>query len=236
LPLGSFGYRITSLGGQSLVAERSMYGGPNWTLGTSGVGTPVLSTTWLFQEGNTGSFWDTYFLIANPSSVATNVALYFYRPDGMMIFDTETLAPNQRKTVFVDNVPGMASTGFRTEVYSDAPIVAERVTYWPGDGSAFSLAASLTGSDKPATTGVRSAEPTLGFNPYLTRPPHIGSPPTMYHTVTQGEPGGDRERALAAQAPATTNATDSGSAGATTNDVTSSGSWYGSHVTGGRRP
>src|SRR5581483_9129283 len=142
----------------------------------------------------------------------------------MMIFDTETLAPNQRKTVFVDNVPGMASTGFRTEVYSDAPIVAERVTYWPGDGSAFSLAASLTGSDKPATTGVRSAEPTLGFNPYLTRPPHIGSPPTMYHTVTQGEPGGDRERALAAQAPATTNATDSGSAGATTNDVTSSGS------------
>jgi hypothetical protein len=55
LPLGAFGYRIMS-SVVPIVAEHSMNGGTNWTVGTSGVGFKAPATNWIFQEGATGTF------------------------------------------------------------------------------------------------------------------------------------------------------------------------------------
>jgi hypothetical protein len=246
MPLGSFGYRITSTTGESIVAERSMYGGTNWTLGTSGVGTPTTSTTWFFEEGTTGSFWDTYILLANPSASTANVSLKFTRDDGAVFVSTLALAPNQRQSVLVDTVAGMSSANFRTEVTSNVGIVAERATYWPGASGSSALAASLTSTASSSDATASSTEPSLGFNPYTTRPPHAGRQPALYHVVTRGEPGGELERELAAQAAAdqtdssaSPSAATAGPAAATTPGATTnavSGTWYGAHLTGGRRP
>jgi YD repeat-containing protein len=248
LPAGSFGMRITSVNGQSLVAERSMYGGTNWTLGTGGVGTPTLSTLWYFEEGATGAFWDTYILLANPSGTTANVSIAFVRDDGGVYWANVQVAPNQRQSVLVDAVPGVTAANFRTEVHSDTPIVAERATYWPGSSGSAALAASLTSTTRDASssaTTTSASEPSLGFNPYTTRQARPQTVPTRYHTVTEGDPGGDRERALAAQSPdptadssaapaAATSGTTTATPAATINAV--SGGWYGAHLTGGRHP
>jgi hypothetical protein len=131
VPAGSFGYRITSTTGEPIVAERSMYGGANWTLGTSGVGQSSLTNVWFFEEGGTASIWDTFILLANPGSTTANVWIAFIRDDGALYWQFVAVAPGQRQTVSVDGVPGVTSAGFRTEVRSDVPIIAERATYWP---------------------------------------------------------------------------------------------------------
>jgi hypothetical protein len=134
IPAGSFGYRVTSLTGQQIVVERSMYTGADWTVGTSSVATPSLSTQWFFEEGSTGTFWDTYILIANPSASTAHVTLTFTRDDGGTASSSVTIAPNGRATVSVDAIAGVTQANFRTVVSSDQPIVAERATYWPGGG------------------------------------------------------------------------------------------------------
>ncbi len=240
LPIGSFGAHIHAT--YPLAAERSVYGGPNWTLGTSGVGTPTPRALWYFAEGATGAFWDTYILLANPSATTANVWLAFIREDGQLFWQFVAVAPNQRQSVLVDTVPGVTAANFRTEVRSDVAVVAERVTYWPGSSSSMALAASLTGTATTGSAGTVSPEPSLGFNPYTTRRPRAPAAALgFYHVVTEGEPASDVARALAA-APADDGTPAQGAAkagtatkatGVTTNDVGSSG-WYGAHLTGGR--
>jgi hypothetical protein len=240
LPLGSFGYRITA--NTQLVAERSMYGGTNWTLGTNGVGATTPRALWYFSEGSTGSFWDTYILLSNPSTTTTaNVWLAFIRDDGQLFWQFVAVAPNQRQSVLVDTVPGVTAAIFRTEVRSDQPVMAERTTYWPGSSQSAAFAAMMS-TAPTGEAGVVSSEPSLGFNPYTTRRPRAPANLDLYHVVTQGDPASDTARALAA-APADdgTTKTKGGTiktlstspTGATTNDVGSSG-WYGAHLTGGR--
>src|SRR5262249_35204177 len=151
-----------------IAAERSMYGGANWTLGTNGVGstTPLINT--YLAEGVTGPFWDTYILIANPSNTATaNVWLAFLTESGSLTWQFVAIAPHSRQSILVDLVPGMANANFRTEVRStDLPVVAERVTYWPGasGGGSSVLAQSLMGATPTGDAGTVSHEPSLGFN------------------------------------------------------------------------
>jgi hypothetical protein len=52
---------VTALSGQGIVVECSMYGNPDWSLGTSSVGTAARGTTWEVPESSLGGF-DTYFL------------------------------------------------------------------------------------------------------------------------------------------------------------------------------
>jgi hypothetical protein len=244
LPLGSFGVHIHAT--TQLAAERSVYGGPNWTLGTNGVGANIPLINTYLSEGATGSFWDTYILIANPSSTTTaNVWLAFLQENGQLNWQFVAVGPHSRQSVMVDTVPGMASANFRTEVRSDIPVVAERVTYWPGSAGAGALSASLSGVQPTGTAGSVSPEPSLGFNPYTARRPR--APARLlgrYQVVTEGDPAGDRERALAATTPddgvvspkgggTKTTTTSTSSSGATTNDAGSS-TWYGAHLTGGK--
>jgi hypothetical protein len=225
LPLGSYGVHLHAT--TSVAAERSVYGGTNWELGTNGVGsTAPLMNTYL-PEGATGSFYDTYILIANPSNTATaHVWLAFINEAGSQpTWQAVTLAPHSRQSVLVDLVPGMSAANFRTEVRStDIPVVAERVTYWPGVAGSNALGPNGGATDAATgNAGTVSPEPSLGFNPYTTtRPRAPAAALGRYQSVTEGQSVGP--------VPATT--TNTASPEATTND-TGTG-WYGAHLTGGR--
>ena len=255
LPMGSFGYRITSTV-VPIVAERSMYGGTNWTVGTAGVGVKAPATNWIFQEGATGTFWDTYILLANPSSTQASVWLALRPDSGSSIVWHNVLVPaNSRRSVNVNLVPGMPGTVFRTEVISDYPVVAERVTYWPGASSGMMAMQSSggesmqLGTDSANANASGSAEtsavtntsralpsPRVNLSPYTTLRRAV--PVKLYQTLTFGEPAGQVERDLANKT-LKNEAIDGEIFRATpfdTSSLTSSSSWYGGHLTGGRRP
>jgi YD repeat-containing protein len=260
LPLGAFGYRITSTV-VPIVAERSMYGGTNWTVGTAGVGFKAPATNWVFQEGATGSFWDTYILLANPSSTQASVWLALRPDSGSSIVWHNVLVPaNSRRSVNVNLVPGMPGTVFRTEVISDYPVVAERVTFWPGvSGGSMSMqsggdpmllgteGANAIGSANEAAIGSAINEGLRGnpralpssrinLSPYTSL--RRALPVNLYQTLTPGIPAGPVERDLAEKA--LKNEAVGGDLFQATpfdaSSLSSGGSWYGGHLTGGRRP
>jgi hypothetical protein len=261
LPAGSFGMRVGSYTGVPIVAERSMYGGTNWTFGHTGVGANALANFWAFSEGATGSFFSTYFLLANPNATQADVWLKFTRTDGGVVWHYVAVPATSRRTIDVNNVPGMSSTEFRTEIISvglpPSPIVAERATYWPGGGSALmatppesaSLDAALTGAtastSEPGTgaAGVARMFQSVAFSPYGRARPRI-TLPNFYHSTVEPTPAGELERALADQFQAeelnkaigTMDAVTGLEPGGGASSLTSSGGWYGAHLTGGRRP
>lgn len=132
LPNGGFGYAVTSLNGIPIVAERSMYQGGTWNLGTNGVASPVTATRWILPEGATGAFFDSYILLANPNGSDAPVQLRFMLPGGGDLTFNYNVPAYRRISVDVQSLPGLGDTAFSTEVEvtSSVPIVAERAMYW----------------------------------------------------------------------------------------------------------
>ncbi len=129
VPDGSVGLTLTaSLG---IAVERSMYGGPMWTVGHSGVASPTGGTTWRFAEGATGWF-DTYFALTNLSGTTTTATLTFMTTAGPTVTTTVLVPAQARATVYANAVPGLNNATFRTSVTASQPIVVERASYWPG--------------------------------------------------------------------------------------------------------
>ena len=199
---------------------------------------------WVFSEGSTGSYWTTYFLITNPESSDAHIYLRHRRTDGTFVQHYVSVPRRTRRTVLINDVAGMASAEFSTEVYSvgypATPFVVERASYWPGGLSplaAFGDDAALTPAD--ATTAGQS--PAGIIRPY-GQPRSRARPPAFYHRVTEGEPAGPAERALAEAYRAAGDPTAPGDRpggtppsppGAT--PQSSPGGWFGAHLTGGKR-
>jgi type 1 glutamine amidotransferase len=88
-------------------------------------------------EGATGDFFDARIALVNPSETETaHAQLRFLRENDSVIANNVLLPPRSRRTVFVDDVPGMAQASFSTVVDSDHPVVVDRTMTW-GNGSAF---------------------------------------------------------------------------------------------------
>jgi YD repeat-containing protein len=137
MPDGGFAVHITTSNGVPVVADRAMYGGTNWILGSSTRGASALYTRWLFAEGVSNSFFDTYFLIANPNTTTATVRLTYRRTDGTSISPPAiTIPPRTRVIVYADGISGVNGSNYATEVSSTngVPVVAERAMYWP-DGN-----------------------------------------------------------------------------------------------------
>lgn len=87
-------------------------------------------------EGATGTFFDTRIALVNPNPAATaHVQLRFLPEDGIVKSTDLIMPPQSRRTVFVDDVPGMASAAFSTVVESDTPVVVDRTMTWAGGES-----------------------------------------------------------------------------------------------------
>ena len=101
-------------------------------------------------EGATGDFFDARIALVNASATETaHAQLRFLREDDTVVTNDVLLPPRSRRTVFVDDVPGMAHASFSTVVDSDHPVVVDRTMTW-GNGGAFGSHAE-TSVDGPAT-------------------------------------------------------------------------------------
>jgi hypothetical protein len=116
------------------MAERAMYFGttPIFSGGTAAAGTTAPATTWYLAEGATGTFFDTFVLIANPNDVATDVTLTYLPASGVPITRTHTVAAHTRLTVNISTEdPSLVSAAMSTRVDATHPVIAERSQYWP---------------------------------------------------------------------------------------------------------
>ena len=98
---------------------------------------------WFFAEGATGTFFDTFILIANPNPAPAAVEVRFLAANGGVLSPVlYTVPANGRFTIWVDDVqlpPGsgirpLASTAVSAVVrgVNGLPVVVERTMWWPG--------------------------------------------------------------------------------------------------------
>ena len=136
VPAGGFGLEVTSLTSSWIVAERMVYGGPNWEIGhaSPGVRTHVgTGTTLRFADGTSAGMFETYFLLTNMAGVATPVTLTYRTSAGALIGADPLVIPAYgRGTVWANGTTGgRAGQDFTTGVISTQEILAERAMYWP---------------------------------------------------------------------------------------------------------
>jgi YVTN family beta-propeller protein/autotransporter-associated beta strand protein len=116
------------------MAERAMYFGdtPFFNGGHGAAGVTAPATSWFLAEGATGSFFDTFVLIANPNTDAAALTITYLPEGGSPIVKTKPLAGNQRLTINIATEDAaLANAAVSTRVESDRPIVVERAQYWP---------------------------------------------------------------------------------------------------------
>lgn len=139
-----------------ILTERAMYFGNTparlFAGGHASTGAPDAATRWLFAEGVTGPFFDTYILLANPGSSPAAVTLRYLLSNGAAVTLQRTVRSGARLTVDVEHAdPQLANALFATEVTSDVPIVAERSVYWVGEPGPWTEAHSSVGVTAPGT-------------------------------------------------------------------------------------
>jgi hypothetical protein len=120
---------------QPIAVERAMYRSTPaqaFALGHAAGAVAAPATTWLFAEGSSNAFFDTFLLLANPGSAPATVDVAYLRDTGGPVTRTYTVPAGARFTVFVDDVPGLAGTSYGMRVTADLPVVAERAMYWAG--------------------------------------------------------------------------------------------------------
>jgi type 1 glutamine amidotransferase len=153
-----------STNGAPIIVERAMYrsrGTELWTAGIDGTGVTTLGTSWFLAEGATGTFFDTFVQVANPSPTAAEIHVTFQLPFGAPPIQRDyTIPALQRLTIPVEQVdPALAATSVSIAITSTnaVPVVAERSMWWPGsdwyEGHA-TLATNATGTAWAVADGV----------------------------------------------------------------------------------
>jgi len=127
-----FGVKIESMNGVGIVAERAMYfdydGGKRGGHCSPAVSQP--STSLCLAEGYTGGEFDTWILLANPSSETATASLSFFPEGGAEKSMQVILNPESRMTVKANEVQGLENCSFSLLVESDNPLLVERSMYF----------------------------------------------------------------------------------------------------------
>ena len=129
---------------QPIVVERAMYlnrPGEAFGAGHESAGITAPATEWFLAEGATGTFFDLFLLIENPSPSAAAVRVDYLLPAGTVLTKTYAVAGQSRFTVYVDDEQVPAGSGMRPlantpvamRVFSTnaVPIIVERAMWWP---------------------------------------------------------------------------------------------------------
>jgi hypothetical protein len=132
----SFGIEVTFLDAPG-AAERAMYFGlpPDrlFKAGHESAGVTAPATEWFLAEGATGSFFETFVLVANPNSAAADLTINYVTETGQTVMRTRSVPANGRVSI---NIEAEGSTvlnnaAVATRVTSTIPVVVERAQYWP---------------------------------------------------------------------------------------------------------
>lgn len=119
-----------------VIVERSMYfEGPDGMAGghvSPGATRPRL--LWYLAEGYTGKGFDTYVLLCNPGAQPALSKVTFMLPDGAGVEKYYQLPAFSRKTIHMNEVPGLENSGVAARVDCDRPIVVERSMYFNYNG------------------------------------------------------------------------------------------------------
>jgi hypothetical protein len=127
----SFGTTVHA--NQPILCERAMYfknGDTMFRGGHSSAAVPSGSTHWFLAEGQTGNFFETFVLLANPNPEPVNVTVRYLTNSGVARTDQMTLAPTSRATIIADDIPEIAATDVSFDISASGPIIAERSMYW----------------------------------------------------------------------------------------------------------
>jgi autotransporter-associated beta strand protein len=128
----SFGMKVTfDLPG---VAERAMYFGtdPLWKGGHESTGAPAPSASWFLAEGATGTFFETFVLIANPENAAATGTITYLPSTGVPVSKPFEVPAAGRLTINIEaEDPSLANAAVATQVTANHPVIVERAQYWP---------------------------------------------------------------------------------------------------------
>jgi hypothetical protein len=137
--LASNAFSLALVSSEPITAERSMYWGRTattpWIEAHNVFGVNEPGTRWGLAEGRTGGSrgFQTFILIGNSSSTASNVRVTFLRTGGAPSLEKLYSVPaNSRFNVDVNNmVPELANQEFGAivEVAAGAPVIVERALY-----------------------------------------------------------------------------------------------------------
>lgn len=125
-----------------ILVERSMYldtGGDVFGAGHAAAAVAAPALSWFLAEGATGSYFDTFVLVANPNEAPSRVEATFMLPDGTVVQRSYTIEGRSRFTIWVDGVDAkLANTAVSTiiKVINDVPVIVERAMWWPGPTAA----------------------------------------------------------------------------------------------------
>lgn len=127
--------QFTSRNGVPITVERAMYfsGDRWWSAGARAAGSQGPSLVSYFAEGVTSDPFDTFLLLANPSTSRADVKVDYLFASGPMLSSTYEVAPESRRTIRVnDEAPELshADFGCRVQSTNDVGIVAERAVWW----------------------------------------------------------------------------------------------------------
>lgn len=157
---------ITAQNGVPVVAERAMYTRstqPLFSAGHAAAGEPALATRWVFAEGSTGPYFETFLSVVNTHDVPLEVEALVRLQDGSTagapLRFTRVVPPRARETIWLDRMVSDAGVslgghdGISVELRAPQPFVAERAMWWPGDSSTWHEAHASSGfSEPPAAT------------------------------------------------------------------------------------
>jgi len=129
---------------EPIIVERAMYldrPGVPFAAGHESAGVTAPATSWFLAEGATGTFFDLFVLIANPSPQPATVRVDYLLPSGGTISKLYTVGAQSRFTIYVDdeqfpdgsgNRP-LANTSVAARITSTnaVPIIVERAMWWP---------------------------------------------------------------------------------------------------------
>ncbi|MBI4493880.1 MAG: hypothetical protein HY690_13900 [Chloroflexi bacterium] len=125
----AFGIRVEAQ--EPIVAERSMFFGPQAVATHDTLGAVAPSVRWQLAEGSTAAPFETWILVANPNGQPTNITLTFSTETGQVVEFPARVGANTRATflanLLVPNTPGLS-----TRVDSELPVVVERSMYFNG--------------------------------------------------------------------------------------------------------
>ena len=119
---------------------------------------------WFLAEGATGSFFDTYILVGNPSTTESLIQVTYLLPDGRTVVRPHAVAAQSRLTIYAASEdPLLRATSFSVVVESTnaVPVVVERAMWWPSGQPWYEghAVAALT------TAGPRWALPRIESDP-----------------------------------------------------------------------
>lgn len=100
--------------------------------GSNSVGSTVTSQEWYFPDANTQRYRVVLCLVNPSEKIAASTTITYLDHGSSVWVDTFTLNPLTRRTIVVNEQPGLSSRDLAVSIASSAPIVAEKSISWSG--------------------------------------------------------------------------------------------------------